>query len=43
MDGVKRVSRTVVMVTSEILTLTLAGGLALMFVPVPWLNSLGLF
>lgn len=42
MQDVKRISHTVMVVTSEILTVTLAGGLVLMFFPTTWMHSLGL-
>lgn len=42
MDDVKQLSRVVMMVTSEILTVTLAGALVLMLFPSTWMNSLGL-
>jgi len=42
MNDVKRLSRVVMMVTSEILTVTLAGALVLMFFPSTWMSSLGL-
>lgn len=42
MQDVKRISHTVMVVTSELLTVTLAGGLVLMFFPTTWMHSLGL-
>lgn len=42
MQDVKRISHTVMVVTSELLTVTLAGGLVLMFFPTTWMHLLGL-
>ena len=42
MQDVKRLSRALMIVTSEILTVTLAGGLVMMFFPFTWMQSLGL-
>ena len=42
MQDVKSLSRAVLVLTSEILTVTLAGGLILIFFPTTWMHSLGL-